>query len=93
MKEENARRKLDKKLDTRVRDMEGGTGDAKGFHKAVRRYGKALVDSALEDMAQDEENSMDPCIMCARPCISLCCSKACHSEAESIGVIRSEKFS
>jgi hypothetical protein len=91
MREENARRRLDKRLDTRVRDGEGGTGNAKGFHKAVRRYGKALVDSALEDIAQDEAEAMEPCIMCGEPCVSLCCSNACHKEAVGIGIIPADK--
>lgn len=87
MREENARRKLNKKLDTLARDVDGGIGNGKGFHKAVRAYGKALIDSALEDIAQDEAEAMQPCIMCGRECTKLCCSNECKEEAVSLGVI------
>jgi hypothetical protein len=90
MNENAARRKLDKKLDTLARDSESGTGNAKGFHKAVRNYGKALVDAALEDMAQDEAEAMEPCIMCDNMCVSMCCSKACYDEAEKLGIIQAD---
>jgi len=84
MNENAARRKLDKKLDTLARDSESGTGNAKGFHKAVRAYGKALVDAALEDMALDEEEAMDICVNCGKQCKSFTCSKACAAEYEAL---------
>lgn len=92
MREENARRKLDKKVDTLARDKENTVGNAKGFHKAVRAYGKALIHSALEDLAEDTDEAMDPCIMCAKPCVSLCCSHECKREAVQLGVIQPERF-
>jgi len=93
MREGNYRRKLDKKLDTIARDMEGGTGNARSLHKAVTAYGKALIDDALDNMAQDEAEEMDPCVMCGQPCVGLCCSNTCEKEAVNIGLFkRSDKF-
>lgn len=92
MREENARRKLDKKLDNRVRDINGSTGNPKGFHKTMRAYGKALIDSSLSEMAEDEVEAMEPCIMCGRECVSLCCSAACGREAVDLGLIKAEKL-
>ena len=57
MRERNARRKLEKRMYDASRDQEGGTGNAKGLHKAVRAYGRAVIDSALEDMIEDEEHT------------------------------------
>lgn len=87
MNAESCRRKLNKKLDARVRDTDGGTGNAKSFHKAVRRLGRALVDSALEDIAQDEAEAMEPCVMCPKMCPVMFCSKACEDEAVELGLI------
>ena len=92
MNENAARRKLDKKLDNLSRDSESGTGNAKGFHKAVRAYGKALVDAALEDMVQDEEENKEQCIMCDNMCAKLCCSKACYDEALKLGIIQADQI-
>lgn len=91
MREENARRKINKKLDTLARDRDGGTGNAKGFHKSVRAYGKALIDVALEDMAEAGAEAMEPCIMCGTECQSLCCSHDCAEEAVKLGIIPANK--
>lgn len=89
-REESARRKLDKTLHNLARDREGGTGNARRFHKATRTYGRAIIDAALEDMAVDNAEAKEPCIMCDKLCVSLCCSKACHEEAIRIGVINAD---
>lgn len=91
MNENSARRKLDKKLDSIARDGEGGAGNAKGFHKATRMYGKAIIDASLEEMAEDEAEAMEPCIMCGTPCVSLCCSAECNAEAIKIGILPPSK--
>ena len=91
MNENAARRRLDKKLDSLARDGEGSAGNARSFHKATRSYGKAIIDAALDDMAQDEAEATDPCVWCGEPCVSLCCSKACHNEAVKLGIIQANQ--
>lgn len=93
MREENAKRKLDKRLDSRLRDPSGNTGNANGFHKMMRSYGRALIDSSLNEMAEDEAEALEPCIMCGIPCVSVCCSNSCSREAVRIGVIKPDSVS
>jgi len=82
-REGSAQRKLDKKSNNRLRDSDGGAGNARGFNKSVRAYGRAVIDSALEEMEAESEECTEPCVSCGHmmpPKKGLTCSKACADE-------------
>ncbi len=90
MNESAAKRKLDKKLDSLARDSEGGVGNARSLTKATRAYGKAIIESALDETTFESTNDSDSCVICDKACNSVCCSDACRKEAVNLGLIKGE---
>ncbi len=91
MREETARRKMDKTLHNVRRDPSGSTAGAHRLHKTTRAYGKALIDSALEDMIDESIETYHPCFMCGTESKSMYCSFDCESEAGKLGFNRALK--
>lgn len=88
MRHDSFLRRLDKKANNTIRDGEGGLGNARGVVKANRALSKAIIENALDEIAQDEEEKLDECIMCGRACVKAVCSEKCKANGVEAGLIR-----
>lgn len=90
MREDSAQRRLDK-----LNHPKGITGtaavDPKVAHKIERQLGRALIDTALDDMEQADSELSDPCVICEKLCDAgsiVCGNAVCKEEAVKLGLLK-----
>ena len=91
MKEDTIRRRLEHAVSSK--GVEGQLVSSKEVKKAERALGRAIVESALEDMTADDTNTMDDiCVNCGKACVSVHCgAEECKAVVEKLGLLKGDE--